>query len=980
MASILTDAQVESILLNAGLRSERWLTDDEVELIAYKVEAISTGGVYDVTLEDSVSIECIRRVIALGVMRERGEELRHRIVELLRGVSRVAPATPSGGTPTPSGDGVSRADFISHVSNTLDAHDIDEIQDGVDTNTAGLAAHLNNHPAGGGGGISESEAQALIDAAGHASQTDLTATQNELNTEEAALVNHIANDPHGGSGGGLTNQQVQTLIDNAGHASQTDLTATQTDLDTEEAALQSHLDAHPSGGGISESEAQTLIDNAGHASAADVSTVQTTANDAAGGVALLEENAFVTAVPNSTGFTLGRLAGAASVDVDLSGIIPEVGGGGTSDYDDLTDKPILNMSPAVASADTADVLIWDDAAKTLYRTIGHAHTGRAVTWEKLPEPTSLDAHAAYPATQYQGTRNSDHPQNWLIGYSYFIRQGSYWTYRNATGHGANYQPPQWKGAPNGGSRADAESNVSAVDDIACFIFDPDDDNRVFPYRVLTITPGTPETWRVQAVGYVDPGRLLPDPTGHDGDTVEANEDGTGYHLVHSLQPDDFIPHVGRIPDPVDITADSPDLLFLSHTYSKGQPQDATMTVGFAGGLAGFGAATPGPAFGSMSEPSPIVRLFGIGSAADYNLETLSAFSKTFIDEVAMVRIKSVNYALGQTFREGALFSRRLQNFPENLSDAELDINIIMTDTEAYFTTGVGDVFNRNLYGKLEVDEGYVYDEYAITTRIHSTGTGPPTESPTRPNLTYQNSLAQVWVGGGTYVYHAVDPTGTSEAFTHEKYVAHPSTRTEIFSVGGDGGFTWVRNLGVSGFSQWQGAQNYVEGLLFREVWNYLAEHIYPTGSDHDDAIALRDHGFFAGGFHHQVEALRVVDIALAGDPFVEDRYFWGGNTVGNSGLKLITTFVPGTVSRSDTFFWRGPLATTQDITTYFEANSYVFTKDELVEGSNITITADDADQTLTISAADPGDTFTRYATEADVPADVPAGTVAWWPV
>ena len=628
---------------------------------------------------------------------------------------------------------------------------------------------------------------------------------------------------------------------------------------------------------------------------------------------------------------------------------------GVASYNQLADKPIIRMDVPIPSEATQDVLLMD-AAGILYNTRGHGATERQVEWGNpdgtpMPVGTNLVAHAGYPATNYRGVRQSDHPQDWLIGYSYYIRQGSYWVRRDATGHGVNYQPPRWRGAWS--YRQDADASATGVGDIAAFIFNEMADNRVSVYKVTTFVEGQNADWRLIPVGYIDPGRLVPDPTNYGGRVLEANERNTGTHWAHALQPDDILPHVGRVPAaPV---AGDADLIFLTETYSEGLRSDATLTVGFSGALAGFGTASPGPAFGVFDAASPIVRLFGVGTAAGYNIETISSFSKTWMDDIASVWIAGNAYTLGDRFREGVLHSRRIQNYPENLVAATVDVNVRMLDDDFYFTTGIGDVFERGLFALIDDGTGtLLYDPYSSRTLIHSDGVGPPTEPPRHPALSYQNSLGQQWIGGGTYVYHSVDPLGSSDLFVHEKYVPHPATRTEIFDTAGDGGFTRIRHGGTASFSQWQGSGNYVEGLLFREVWNYLAEHVYPSGADHAAAVAYRDHGYFSGGFSHFVEALRNIDIFLAGDAFAANRYFWANDSINQGGLRVLTAFTPGTTSRDDTFFWRGPTAVTADIPAWMDLNSYAYTEAELVAGAGISITPDPADQTLTITATGGG--------------------------
>ena len=228
------------------------------------------------------------------------------------------------------------------------------------------------------------------------------------------------------------------------------------------------------------------------------------------------------------------------------------------------------MSPAVPSEATEDVLIWD--GETLWATTGHGHLDRTVTWERLPEPTSFPAGGGQLAAQYQGTVNTMHPPGWLNGWAYYVRQGSEYVLRGPTGHGQSWHPPNDLGTF--AYEDDAEDAVRAVGDIAAFV--RDGETQRYPNRVTAYTPGTPANYRLVPVRY------LPDPSGKGGFIVTAKQDGTGFELS-PVRPSS-IPEVGTIPD---ATATSPDAVFLTESYTEGAKSDATLTVGFGGGLAGI---------------------------------------------------------------------------------------------------------------------------------------------------------------------------------------------------------------------------------------------------------------------------------------------------------------------------------------------------------------------------------------------------------
>ena len=116
------------------------------------------------------------------------------------------------------------------------------------------------------------------------------------------------------------------------------------------------------------------------------------------------------------------------------------GGGGTGDYDDLTNKPIDNISPPAASAETDDVLQWDAETKQLARTILHHGTSRTVTWERLPVDETLAAHGTYSAVTYKGVVGAHYPATVTNADAWFVRLGSEWI-QGVGGHWVGYLPP-----------------------------------------------------------------------------------------------------------------------------------------------------------------------------------------------------------------------------------------------------------------------------------------------------------------------------------------------------------------------------------------------------------------------------------------------------------------------------------------------------------------------------------------------------------
>ena len=88
MPHVMTEEQIGFVLLIAGLREERWLTEDDVEGIAIHVGAIREG-VYRPGAATALAIECIRVAKARGPEPSRQDVMQRRIVELQRQIAAI---------------------------------------------------------------------------------------------------------------------------------------------------------------------------------------------------------------------------------------------------------------------------------------------------------------------------------------------------------------------------------------------------------------------------------------------------------------------------------------------------------------------------------------------------------------------------------------------------------------------------------------------------------------------------------------------------------------------------------------------------------------------------------------------------------------------------------------------------------------------------------------------------------------------------
>ena len=332
-----------------------------------------------------------------------------------------------------------------------------------------------------------------------------------------------------------------------------------------------------------------------------------------------------------------------------------------------------------------------------------------------------------------------------------------------------------------------------------------------------------------------------------------------------------------------------------------------------------------------------------------------SFSEDAITNLNLVSIADTNYMVGFPIQQNGLFLKRVINAPTGLSAADVEINYRL-GTQWYYTDEMGDVFDAGIWEKTDIGDGTL-DYHKLTTLglVHRDIVGPPTEPPTRPGQGAVDDLGRLWLAAGEWIYNHLSATGTASPFTNAQYVAHPATRPDILADGGDGGFTWLRNGGQTGFAQYQGTSggDYTENLLWNGVggiWSYIAEHVHTAGAAHDLAVHYRDNSVFLGGFSSRAAAVSELALRITDAEFVANTYIYGDNRSNVGGLHVINSFTGGSTVRSDNFTWNGPHATTHNVAQYFEQHSYLFTKDELVAGAGISITADDSDQTLTIAA------------------------------
>ena len=591
---------------------------------------------------------------------------------------------------------------------------------------------------------------------------------------------------------------------------------------------------------------------------------------------------------------------------------------GVTDYDDLTNIPVVNMDPAVASAATERVLIWNglESCTRPSATVTSARwsSGALPTGRRCPSTPSSrrPASTAAPSKATSTAPTTRRPTTCTL------------SAKAPTGLAAHLTGTGIRTRPRTGSQRSPTSGTRRLGRR------PSDRS---PHSTTTTTPRrwcsrtgsmlfktrsrrTGDSCRSQPIQL----RLLPDPTGHSGDGLEVNSGGE-WGFARFPTANDFIPHVGRIP--LTVTAQDPDLVFLSHPYTIGNRSDATVTVGVDGSFVGYlHEGIVGVPVGSVDKVSPMVELRGFGSAGDYELDSVYAFNNGWLGDQQSIFIGAMQYQLGVLLREGGLWFRRILNAPTGLSAATLAVNFLNIEGAWYFTDGA-ELIEAGLWEVLVGEEGVLlYERLAAVSLTHSDEVGAPISPPTSLPAFHTDSLGRLWVGGSEIVINHTDPTGTDSAFLHPKYVSDPSTRSEILTTAGDGGFSWLINGGYSGFVQFVGTTpaDYREGLIWHDIWNYMSEHVYPPdpgGPDHDRAQRYEDDGVFLGGLDSLDAALTEVSLRITdiGD-FAADTFFWGDRTEPDDGLRVIDTFTLGEVTRITRYFWRGPSVVTADIASW----------------------------------------------------------------
>ena len=370
-----------------------------------------------------------------------------------------------------------------------------------------------------------------------------------------------------------------------------------------------------------------------------------------------------------------------------------------------------------------------------------------------------------------------------------------------------------------------------------------------------------------------------------------------------------------------VTDDSPDLVYLSHGHSVGGRADAIIDVGFSpSGVAGYSSGEISGILGSINTPSPLAEVFGLGSAADYLLESVYWLNRADLEEFVAVWLNNVRYLLGDisVVPGGGAFLVRIMDYPTGLATAEVNINFERADESYYFNDGATEVIENGLYQKTDNGQGEtIYDRVPTESVRHRDQIGPPLVAPNKGGLLDTDDLGRIWSAAGQVFRVLTPPTGDSEVMSladlGPQYVPDPAGYADLQDRGGEG--AWYVERFSHNHVQIQGPAlvDLVLVLTWIDVWTWLVGNV--IGYNTSTFIFNRDETTFLGSYDSEDDALQELQFVLGGNPFPDvatHQYVYNVNhttPTGASKIRRITAFVPGQVQRRDDFHWVGPHAT-----------------------------------------------------------------------
>ena len=371
----------------------------------------------------------------------------------------------------------------------------------------------------------------------------------------------------------------------------------------------------------------------------------------------------------------------------------------------------------------------------------------------------------------------------------------------------------------------------------------------------------------------------------------TNAAGTAVEQVAETDQQDEITHVAKIP--TNITAASPDLVFLSHDYTEGVKSDAIVTVGFADPYVGYSDGHLVLRIGDISKLSPLNQLIGEGNATNYFIESVYSFNTEWLDQFDRITMNGTEYTLGVRFLEFGIHVRRINNYPTQQTAAQISLNFRRPDDSYYWTDAASLRHKAGLYEKVDG----AYSRLTSKGFVHFDGVGPPTSPPTAAAQSYVDNDGRLWVSGDQTTHNTTTPQITDSNFTNAFYNTTAGSPADLT----DGQFTWT---GSNYFLQRQGPTSHA-GATWNEIWTYIA-NISPSNSHNN----LRDNTDFLGPYDTREAAAD----ARQRESDNSKVYYYVLNGIPGQ-IKRIDTFTPGATLIVDHFFWRGPFLVSADVIT-----------------------------------------------------------------
>ena len=367
-----------------------------------------------------------------------------------------------------------------------------------------------------------------------------------------------------------------------------------------------------------------------------------------------------------------------------------------------------------------------------------------------------------------------------------------------------------------------------------------------------------------------------------------------------------------LPDPT--AADAPALVQLTHDHSAGNRADATITVGFANGVAGYSSGDLNIMLGSTNTPSPLLELFGIGDANDYLIESVYWGNEDDITEFEYVYLNSVRYTLGAISEVpgGTVWLKRIVGYPTGLALATISINFQRFDGTWYFNDSADELLDAGLYQL--TDDGLGNPIYDIIPRrgiTHRDSVGPPAVAPTRAGVIDIDDLGRVYAAAGQVHRTITPPTGTTEVVPSSElgtqHVDNVAGFADLADRGGLG--AWFAEIGNLNFIQVQALGPPLSIDLvstFHDVYIWIINNV--AGGNTAANRFFRDDTTMLGLFSREQDALQELQFVLSGEAFpavTTHQYLYvnANHTGAGSNIRRVTAYNPGQFLRDDDFHW-----------------------------------------------------------------------------